>query len=242
MPKGNKSRARMAKKPDVIAKGTLSMKVAADVNGGRNSGGSTPQRNWVDSKPLRVGNKRLKLSYKWGIVMSDTNNGYYNNGYRSGYRDLIIKVENMTNSDIKATTTLKLVGPDGTNLSHTGVGKFGDKVYKAKGSTEMSLANYSYYCSSLYGWTGAAEADLSCELTILESTPGVAHTELQVNKLVQDLGQIFMDKDHADIKVKCGKKTFDCHRVILSGRSHYFKTMLSWVAIRLSCSRMRLWR
>ena len=44
----------------------------------------------------------------------------------------------------------------------------------------------------------------------------------------RDLSKSFLNTDFTDIKVKCGKKTFDCHRVILSARSRYFKTMLLW--------------
>ena len=161
-----------------IVKGTLSMKVAAAVN----SGGPA-QGTCVDSKPLRVGNKRWKLSYKWN----------YNSQTR--WHDLVLKVENMTNQIIKATITFKLVEPNGTNLSQTTTSVIGDKVYKAKSSVEMSLPNFSSNWFSEYGWTGAARAHLSCEL-------GVAQTELQVNSLVQDLGQIFQDKDHSDVKVK----------------------------------------
>ena len=51
--------------------------------------------------------------------------------------------------------------------------------------------------------------------------------ETQLTKLGQDLSKTFLNKDFADIQVKCGKKTFDCHRVILAARSCVLKTMLS---------------
>ena len=51
--------------------------------------------------------------------------------------------------------------------------------------------------------------------------------ETQLTKLGQDLSKTFLNKDFADIQVKCGKKTFDCHRVILAARSRVLKTMLS---------------
>ena len=51
--------------------------------------------------------------------------------------------------------------------------------------------------------------------------------ETQLTKLGQDLSKTFLNKDFADIQIKCGKKTFDCHRVILAARSRVLKTMLS---------------
>ena len=51
--------------------------------------------------------------------------------------------------------------------------------------------------------------------------------ETQLIKLGQDLSKTFLNKDFADIQVKCGKKTFDCHRNILAARSRVLKTMLS---------------
>ena len=51
--------------------------------------------------------------------------------------------------------------------------------------------------------------------------------ETQLTKLGQDLSKTFLNKDFADIQVKCGKKTFDCHRNILAARSRVLKTMLS---------------
>ena len=155
------------------------------------------------------------MSYKWEMNM---HNGYYT---------LFVKVDNLSNSFIEATTTLTLFSPKGTHLLING-----DKVYEANSCVEIGVDFPSHVLSSS-GWTGATKADLRCELTILESTPSdsdaQAQIDLQITKKYQkDLGKTFLDKDHSDIKVICGEKIYDCHKVILSARSRYFKTLLSW--------------
>jgi len=45
-------------------------------------------------------------------------------------------------------------------------------------------------------------------------------------KLIQDLDSLFTSQEHSDVKVKCGEKEFNCHKIILSSRSPVFKAML----------------
>jgi len=41
----------------------------------------------------------------------------------------------------------------------------------------------------------------------------------------QDLEQVFSSKLFADVTIKCGDKTFECHKIILASRSNVFKAM-----------------
>jgi len=44
--------------------------------------------------------------------------------------------------------------------------------------------------------------------------------------LIKDLDSLFTSQEYSDVKVKCGEKEFNCHKIILSSRSPVFKTML----------------
>jgi len=41
----------------------------------------------------------------------------------------------------------------------------------------------------------------------------------------QDLDQLFSSKLFADVTIRCGDKTFECHKIILASRSNVFKAM-----------------
>ena len=45
------------------------------------------------------------------------------------------------------------------------------------------------------------------------------------NKVVEDPGRVFFDKEFTDIKIQCEGQSFDCHMVILAARSPVFKAM-----------------
>ena len=114
----------MAMKEEQVM-GTMTMEVALP-------GVSALVGTWVDSKPLRIGNKSWKMSYKWEMNI------------REGYYKLFVKVDNLSNSFIEATTTLTLFSPKGTHLLING-----DKVYEANSCVEIGVIractiNYNY--------------------------------------------------------------------------------------------------
>jgi len=45
-------------------------------------------------------------------------------------------------------------------------------------------------------------------------------------QLAHDFEALFLSKDQSDIKIKCGEKVFDCHKIILTSRSLVFKSMI----------------
>ena len=73
--------------------------------------------------------------------------------------------------------------------------------------------------------TIVCDIDFMSEKTI--SSPNKANLSKRIQKqLCEDYSKMFLDETNSDLEVICGKKTFNCHRNILSARSPVFKAML----------------
>ena len=73
--------------------------------------------------------------------------------------------------------------------------------------------------------TIVCDIDYMSEKTI--STPDKANLSERIKKqMCEDFSKIFLDETDSDVEVRCGEKTFPCHRNILSARSPVFKAML----------------
>jgi len=47
------------------------------------------------------------------------------------------------------------------------------------------------------------------------------------DRMSQDIGLLFTNKDYADVTVTCGNQKFECHKIILGSRSPVFKAMFT---------------
>ena len=70
-----------------------------------------------------------------------------------------------------------------------------------------------------------------CDIKLIsEKSTTTLKGEAPLTKRIQsqmndDYSKLFLDGVHADVEIKCGDKTFPCHRSILSARSPVFKAM-----------------
>ena len=155
---------------------------------------------WTDSRVITVGETKWRLSYGW----HDPSVGREST-------DLLVKVQNMNKSTIMAKTTLYLQGGPLALSSDS------DFVEHTTDFTSVHVLKHA--CQSL---SALKNAKLLCEIVIQEEQ----FDKIQLYTCGQDIAKTFMDKEFSDIKVKCGEKTFDCHRLILAASSRVFKAML----------------
>ena len=207
-------------------------------------------------KPAEKGsmyyNGKISCSYKWTIfdfksrtavkgdsLLSDTFEIYEPNGRISNWHlhlypkgdnrtqdeDLSLYLFGLNHFEIKISFTLSILDASTGRKQNTMKGT--DQVFNS------NALGFSYFCKERTlqenpQWMDDDNLTLVCDIEIIsspENNTAPLSKRIQ-NQLCEDLSNLFTDESTSDVKIKCGIRTFPCHRSILSARSPVFKAML----------------
>ena len=159
---------------------------------------------------------------KWKILFFPKGEGRGQDG------DISLFLSSLNNFDVKISYVMSILDETGSRQN-----SFTAKDLEFKG------LNYGWlkFCSEKTvqenpHWFPKGNFTIACDTTIHSERIISKESEDPLSKKIhrqicEDLSNLFLDETTSDVQVKCGTKSFPCHRGILSARSPVFRAMLS---------------
>ena len=141
--------------------------------------------------------------------------------------DISLFLASLNNFNVKISYVMSILDETGTKQN-----SFSVKDHEFKGLN----CGWLKFCSEKTiqenpHWFPKGNITIVCDTTFYSERSVSNETEDPLSKRIhrqicEDLSNLFLDETTSDVQIKCGTKSFPCHKGILSARSSVFRAML----------------